>query len=167
LALWLRDTRKRHVTPKGRPWAQEYAVDRINEWAAATGQTRENGEPWRLHRPNYVGYEGGKNAEPETVARLVAFWVAQGEPAPDLTPIAPPELEPAPDLASVLSRLNAELTAMREERAEVRAEAAILRRQRAAWEKGVVAVLQSFAAGQVPAELLDALAPLPLEASPR
>jgi hypothetical protein len=69
-----------------------------------------------------------------------------GEPPADLTPTV---VEPEPSLAAALSALAEELAAVRLERE--------------AWQRGVLAVLRSYRAGQVPAELLDALAPPPLE----
>lgn len=59
------------------------------------------------------------------------------------------ETEEIPDLATALSDLARELAAIRQERA--------------AWERGVLAVLRSFEDGQVPIELLTALAPQPRE----
>lgn len=52
--------------------------------------------------------------------------------------------DPTLRLAEALEAMTRELTAMREERE--------------AWTRGVVAVLQSYGDGQVPADLLDALA---------
>lgn len=94
-AAWLRETRQRHSAPSGRPWSQEYVVDRINEWAEATGQVQDNGSPWRLYRPNYVGYEGTVEPTPWIARKLIDFWIAQGEAEPDLTP----EPEPEPPLS--------------------------------------------------------------------
>lgn len=93
-------------------------MDAINAWARATDQRNEDGKPWKLYRPNYVGWEGGKSAQPATIARLIAYWQAQGEPAPDLTPrAAEPEL---PSLELALRALVHELTTAREERDAVR-----------------------------------------------
>lgn len=61
----------------------------------------------------------------------------------------PAPLVGAPELAAALSDLAEELRQVRLERA--------------AWQRGVLAVIRSYRAGQVPAELLDALLPPPLE----
>ena len=83
IATWLRTTRDRHGL------SQESLVAEINAWAQVTGQRNERGDAWQLHRPNYVGWEGGKQATKATVDRLIAFWQSRGEPAPDLTPEPP------------------------------------------------------------------------------
>jgi hypothetical protein len=105
---------------------------------------------WAPAHPNYSGYELGKSIpEPNTLAKFVKFWQAHGVAGPDLTP--PKPADPPPDLASALSALAAELAAIRLERE--------------AWRRGVVEVLRAYEAGQVPVELLDALAPrLPADA---
>src|SRR5690348_3637505 len=103
VAAWLRETRNRHLTPEGRPWSQEYTVNRVNEWAAETGQIGESGRPWQLHRPNYVGYEGTTEPTPWTLNKLVAFWTAQGEPAPDLRPAPDPEPRPSLEERAVIA----------------------------------------------------------------
>lgn len=59
------------------------------------------------------------------------------------------EDEHAPDLAVAIRALTVELAAMR--------------REREAWQSGWIAVLRAYGEGQVPTELLDALAPQPLE----
>lgn len=88
IATWLRATRDRHGL------SQEALVAEINAWAKATDQRNERGDAWQLHRPNYVGWEGGKQATKATVDRLIAFWQSKGEKAPDLTPATPaPSLE--------------------------------------------------------------------------
>lgn len=112
LATWLRETRSRHNL------SQESLVDAINAWARATNQRNDDGKPWKLYRPNYVGWEGGKKAQPATIARLVAYWQAQDEPAPDLSARAPePEL---PSLELALRALVHELTTARDERNALR-----------------------------------------------
>lgn len=104
IADWLRDTRLRQRTPEGRPWSQEYLVDRVNEWARATEQG------WTLYRPNYVGWEKGKEPTAPILGRLVAFWESQGEPGPDLTP------KPAP-LSLEERHVNALEASLAEQRA--------------------------------------------------
>jgi hypothetical protein len=95
IATWLRATRERHGL------SQESLVAEINAWAEATDQRNDRGERWTLYRPNYVGWEGGKKAKPETVERLIAFWQSKDEPAPDLTPKpAPLSLEERAVLAA-------------------------------------------------------------------
>lgn len=75
IAQWLRDARLRQTNPDtGRPWSQEFLVDRVR---AETG--------WTLHRPNYVGYERGAGMEPDTLQRFIDFWHKYGVEAPDLT----------------------------------------------------------------------------------
>lgn len=112
IAQRLRDARlsQRHPVT-GRPWSQEYAVERIREEAGWT----------TLYRPNYIGWENGRGMAPETLERLVAFWASHGVAGPDLTPP-----EPAPDLPTALMALARELEASRlgRERAEERAESA-------------------------------------------
>lgn len=118
-AAWLRETRLRHSAPSGRPWSQEYVVDRINEWAEATGQVQDNGSPWRLYRPNYVGYEGTVEPTPWIARKLIDFWRAQGEPEPDLTP----EPEPEPPLSleeRAVRAAEAQVLATREQTEAIR-----------------------------------------------
>lgn len=67
------------------------------------------------------------------------------------------------DLAAALRDLTSELREAREDRAAVRLELEALRQERRAWEDGVRDVLRAAAAGQLPAALLDALAPRPPE----
>lgn len=80
IGQWLRAARlaQRHPVT-GRPWSQEYAVERIREEAS-----------WpTLYRPNYVGYENGRGMEPETLDRLARFWAGYGVEAPRSGPAAP------------------------------------------------------------------------------
>lgn len=103
---------------------------------------------WAPPHSNYSKYESGKSTpNPTTLKKFERFWKAHGIDGPDLSPVK--AIEPEPTLAQALSDLAAELAAVRQERE--------------AWERGVLAVLRSFRDGQVPVELLDALAPQPLE----
>lgn len=124
-AAWLRETRQRHSAPSGRPWSQEYVVDRINEWAEATGQVQDNGSPWRLYRPNYVGYEGTVEPTPWIARKLIDFWIAQGEPEPDLTPepepVPPPSLEERAVVAA-----EAQVVAIREQTDAIREQSKLM-----------------------------------------
>jgi len=114
---------------------------------------------WRIDRSRYSKYESGSlPIGPKVYKHFLDYWKARGVDGPDLTTRSP---APVPDLATVLQELSRELTEMRGEREAVRTEAAALRASRAAWERGVVAVLRAGAAGRVPADLLDALAPQP------
>jgi hypothetical protein len=123
---WLRATRERQVNPDtGRPWSQEYLVARVNEWADGLGLLNENGQPWHLHRPNYVGYEGAKVPEAETLRRFTAFWADHGEPGPEAMESAP-AAEPAPDLATALLAMARAAEAMATELAAMRAERELL-----------------------------------------
>jgi hypothetical protein len=83
IASWLRETREAQRRPSdGQPWSQD---DFLEALEADTG--------WRLHRPNYSGYETGRSTpSPATLARLVAFWAGRGVAAPDFN--APPEPVP-------------------------------------------------------------------------
>lgn len=105
-ARWLKETRERHHV------SQEKLVDDINAWAAAEGMA------WTLHRPNYNGWERGKGITDPLRDRLIAYWTAQGEDEPDLTPVVP---TPEPDLAVALLALATELRAWREERESIEA----------------------------------------------
>lgn len=110
IAEWLRSTRERQHRADGEPWSQD---DFLAELERASG--------WHLHRPNYSNYERGKaTPKRETLAKLVAFWAARGEPGPDLTP-PPAPAEPL-DLATALLGLTRELGAWRLERQSMRAE---------------------------------------------
>jgi transcriptional regulator with XRE-family HTH domain len=92
-----------------------------------------------IGRSAYAEYESGtKTPSRNHLPLLEEFWGPVGEPVED-----------QPDLAGALSELAEELGAVR--------------REREAWERGVLAVLRSYRDGQVPAELLDALAPQPRE----
>ena len=107
---WLRETRERQVRPDGEKWSQD---DFLAELQRATG--------WHLHRPNYSRYESGRSQpKRDTLARLVGFWAARGEPGPDLSP----KVEPAPvdpvaaaidRQTAILAELVAELRSMRAE----------------------------------------------------
>ena len=132
IAAWLRETRLRQRTPEGRPWSQEYTVDRINEWAAGTG--------WKLYRPNYVGWEGGKQPQPETLARLTAFWAAQGEGGPDAMP------DPDPEPLSLEERavIATERQAAAAERQAAALEALVLASHRGQMPPEVDARLEAF-----------------------
>lgn len=95
---WLKETRLRQRHPEtGKPWSQEYLVERVNEWA---------GSDWTLYRSNYVNYESGKQRpESETLRRFVAFWEAHNEPGPDLTPTTTIEpVDPQLALARAIER---------------------------------------------------------------
>jgi len=77
IARWLRTTRERQAMPDGRPWTQDYFLDRLAE-----------AEGWTLARSNYSKYEtGAQTPKPETLAKFVRFWADRGEAGPDFTPI--------------------------------------------------------------------------------
>jgi hypothetical protein len=129
---WLRATRLRQADPdSGRFLSQERLVDEVNAWSAARGLLNEHGQPWRLHRPNYNGYEresSPKTPEPETLRRFVQFWAERGEPGPEEYEAGPEPVQP-PDLATALTALAEELRAMREERAAWAVELAAMREE--------------------------------------
>lgn len=141
IADWLRETRLRQTHPEtGEPWTQDYLLVQMQERIG-----------WAPHRPNYSKYESGKSTpKRDTLKKFTDFWALYDEPPPNLQ--AEPEPE-QPDLAAAILALTEELEAMR--------------REREAWTRGVVAVLRAYSGGQVPAELLDALAPPPLEVAPQ
>jgi len=89
-------------------------------------------------------------------ASYVAIDMGTRQPRPEETTILAEEFgwPPDPEIDNDLEdpTLAAALNAMAAELAAIRAE-------RAAWQHGVVAVLRAYADGQVPAALLDALAP--------
>lgn len=93
----------------------------------------------------YGDIERGKR--PLTDADKVVLAAVFGKKSEDVP--EPLETRVDPTLAQALSDLAEELAALRQERT--------------AWERGVLAVIRSFRDGQVPIELLDALAPQPHE----
>lgn len=122
IAEWLRATRERQTRADGEPWSQD---DFLVELERATG--------WHLHRPNYSRYETGKAIpKRDTLAKLMAFWEARGEPGPDLTPPPPPVAEPSlpavlSQMVGVQNRLLDELAALRDERQTLAEQVADLR----------------------------------------
>lgn len=92
-----------------------------------------------LDRTAYNKLENAGRISDELLSALAGYF---GVPVP--TPVEPPPSETT-SLASALVILAEELQAIR------------LERER--WEVGVVAMLRAYEGGQVPIELLDALAP--------
>ena len=145
----------RPLTPlekdRARSWMRERRgelsqADLVSDIQGATG--------WTITRDRYSKYEsGGTDFGRGVLDRFIAYWKTKGKSGPDLTPPAP--ITPPVDMADALSALASELAAARLERE-------VIRLERAAWVRGVVAVLRAYEDGQVPTELLDALAtPLP------
>ena len=105
LSEWFRSTRLAQQRADGRPWSQDDFVAALED---------ETG--YRLYRTNYSTYEtGATTPEPETVAKLLAFWEGRGIVPPEFPD--PEEQEPPPDLPTALMALATELRESREERA--------------------------------------------------
>lgn len=133
-AAWL-------TTERGkRGWKAEEVARRLRDMGYAAEDT------------TYRTWEAasGRKPAPDTIRALERLFESAA-PGEDATGSG--------DLAAALQSLADEIRAAREERAELRRELVAARDARVAWERAVLQVLQAAAAGQVPAELLDALAP--------
>jgi hypothetical protein len=113
------------------PWKQKDVYDRVKDHFR-----------WGDNSVSLYG-DIERGVRPLTDADKVVLAGLYGKTPADVP--EPPQIDPTPDLASAIAAMTAELTAIRLERE--------------AWRRGVVAVLRSYEDGQVPAGLLDALAP--------
>jgi hypothetical protein len=143
----------RRVKPSGRwgVWLDARLTAKVMTQREAYDALRDRWPalfPWgESSIDSFRAYIRGKEPDPEQQAAFIELF---GGPGPDMARSG--ESTP-PDLAAALIALTAELEAIRLERE--------------AWRRGVVEVLRSYEAGQVPEGLLDALAPrLPEDARP-
>lgn len=111
----------------------ERQIASVSALAREAGVSRDTFQQWWIGRPPARG-----------TGTLVA--TALGVAYADLIAAREGAREPAE------SDLGAALLALTEELAQ-------MRREREAWTRGVLAVLRAYEGGQVPADLLDALAP--------
>lgn len=131
--------------PKGK-WARFlHAQHRKRGWNATQGfeALRAGLGLSQKSRTSYTDglFKGKREPNEKEAAFLLAYFAPatpDDDPEPDTT-------KDEPNLASAIMALADELAAVR--------------REREAWTRGVVAVLRSYGDGQVPVELLDALAP--------
>ena len=115
LSEWFRSTRLAQQRADGRPWSQDDFVAALED---------ETG--YRLYRTNYSTYEtGATTPEPETVAKLLAFWEGRGIVPPEFPD--PEQQETPPDLPTALMALATELRESRAERERMATEVADLR----------------------------------------
>lgn len=121
---------------------------------------------WGITRDRYSKYEsGGIDFGRGTLEKFIDYWAKKGQAGPDLSP--PTVVAPADPMAEAIAKLAASQIVLAASQTALTKELSVIRREREAWARGVVAVLRAYDAGQVPEELLDALVPQALEPAPR